>query len=126
MSIKTIIDTGADKSIINNKQLSFIEPLRVREFSPGQKPSLSGAFSDSRSEVLGQVDLLVAVDNVFKNITVIVLNNGNFSLILEFLDIKKLGLQIIEAEVLTQERRVFGHDLLTEIDCLQFETVQTY
>jgi len=85
--IKTIIDTGAGRSIINKKQLSLMEPVRVREFSHDQKPFLVGAFSDNRSEVLGQVDLLVYVDNVFKNITAIVLNNGNLSLILGFPDI---------------------------------------
>ena len=71
-----------------------------------------------RVQLGGQVDLLVNVDNVFKNKTEIVLNNGNLSLILGFPDIKKLGLQIIEGEVFTRERRVFGHDLLTKIDCL--------
>ena len=67
------------------------------------------------------MDLLVEVDNVFKNKTAIVLNNGISSLILGFPDIKKLGLQIIEGEVFTRERQLFGHDLPTEI-----ETVQTY
>ena len=71
-----------------------------------------------RVQLGGQVDLLVNVDNVFKNKTAIVLNNGISSLILGFPDIKKLGLQIIEGEVFTRERRVFGHDLLTKIDCL--------
>ena len=124
--IKAVINTGAGKSLIKRKQLSLIEPIRIREFAPDQKPSLVGAFSDNHSEVLGRVDLLLDVDNVFKNIFAIVLNHGNFSLILGFPDIRKLGLQIIEGEVLTRERRIFGHHLPSDIDCLQFETIQTY
>ena len=124
--IKAVIDTGAGKSLINRKQLNLIEPIRIREFAPDQKPSLIGAFSDNRSEILGLVDILLDVDNVFKNITAIVLNHGNFSFILNFPDIRKLGLQIIEGEVFTRERRIFGQHLPSDIDCLQFETFQTY
>ena len=126
MWIKAVIDTGAGKSLINRKQLNLIEPIRIREFAPDQKPSLIGAFSDNRSEILGLVDILLDVDNVFKNITAIVLNHGNFSFILGFPDIRKLGLQIVEGEVFTRERRIFGQPLPSDIDCLQFETIQTY
>ena len=124
--IKTIIDTGAGRTIINKKQLSFMEPVQIKEFCPDEKPSLVGAFSDNRSEVLGQVDLLLDIDNVFKNISAIVLNNANFCLILGFPDIVRLGLQIIGGEVFTRERRIFGQNIPTEIDCIRFDTVQIY
>ena len=94
VTLRVIVDTGAGHSLLHARFLNRLGNPDIHKFPNGLRPSLTGPFGpNDRSDVVdGKTNVFVDLDNILEPISVIILNEANFEMILGYPDIKKFNI----------------------------------
>ena len=128
VTLRVIVDTGAGHSLLHARFLNRLGNPDIHKFPNGLRPSLTGPFGpNDRSDVVdGKTNVFLDLDNILEPISVIILNEANFEMILGYPDIKKFNIRISDGGVFTKEMRILGSNVSNEVFCVSFNTIQTY